>query len=197
MKQKTKITISAILVVIWMAVIFCFSAVPADESNRQSLNIVNRAIEKFEAKSSFNMYNEKNNKNNINQNTQTNNDIQKLQVINKNIANISQKTQQKQNLILKLNRILRKFAHASVYFILYILVLNLIYQIKKEYKLAYCIMSIGVCFLYACTDEFHQLFVDGRAGLFSDVLIDTLGATVSFIFVEIIYKIITLIHQKK
>ena len=134
MKQKTKITISAILVVIWMAVIFCFSAVPADESNRQSLNIVNRAIEKFEAKSSFNMYNEKNNKNNINQNTQTNNDIQKLQVINKNIANISQKTQQKQNLILKLNRILRKFAHASVYFILYILVLNLIYQIKKEYK---------------------------------------------------------------
>lgn len=197
MKQKTKITISAILVVIWMAVIFCFSAVPADESNRQSLNIVNRAIEKFEAKSSFNMYNEKNNKNNINQNTQTNNDIQKLQVINKNIANISQKTQQKQNLILKLNRILRKFAHASVYFILYILVLNLIYQIKKEYKLAYCIMSIGVCFLYACTDEFHQLYVDGRTGLFSDVIIDTLGATVSFIFVEIIYKIFTLIHQKK
>ena len=42
MNQKTKITISAILVVTWMAIIFCFSSVPADESNRQSLEIVNR-----------------------------------------------------------------------------------------------------------------------------------------------------------
>ena len=31
------------------------------------------------------------------------------------------------------------------------------------------------CFLYACSDEFHQLFVPGRAGMFSDVLIDTVG----------------------
>lgn len=31
-------------------------------------------------------------------------------------------------------------------------------------------------FLYACTDELHQLFVSGRSGQFTDVLIDTLGA---------------------
>ncbi len=184
MKQKTKITISAILVVIWMAVIFCFSAVPADESNKQSLNIVNKAIEKFEAKSSFN--DNTPNLNNVKNNIQNNTTTQQLQYISKN-----------KNLILELNKVLRKFAHASVYFILYMLILNLIYQVKQEYKFTYCMISIMVCFLYACTDEFHQLFVDGRAGLFSDVLIDTLGATVSFIFVEIIYKIITLIHQKK
>ncbi|MBR1455661.1 MAG: VanZ family protein [Oscillospiraceae bacterium] len=31
------------------------------------------------------------------------------------------------------------------------------------------------CFLYACSDEWHQTFVPGRAGLFSDVLIDSAG----------------------
>ena len=35
--------------------------------------------------------------------------------------------------------------------------------------------ALAAVFLYACTDEFHQRFVPGRAGLFSDVLIDTLG----------------------
>jgi VanZ family protein len=33
-------------------------------------------------------------------------------------------------------------------------------------------MTVG----YACTDEFHQLFVPGRAGLITDVLIDSIGA---------------------
>lgn len=32
-----------------------------------------------------------------------------------------------------------------------------------------------LAFLYACSDEFHQLFVPGRAGLFTDVLIDMIG----------------------
>ena len=209
MKQKTKIIISAILVITWMAVIFCFSAVPADESNKQSLEIVNKAIEKFDAKSSQNINDEQrihisqednqNKNNNINQQTQNNNAEHKTQNLAETTTNKSQTTQktaQKRSLILELNRLLRKFAHASVYFILYILVLNLIYQIKEEYKFAYCMMSIAVCFLYACTDEFHQLFVDGRTGLFSDVIIDTIGATISFVIVEIIHRIITIIHQK-
>ena len=29
--------------------------------------------------------------------------------------------------------------------------------------------------LYACTDEFHQIFVPGREGAFRDVIIDTCG----------------------
>ena len=40
--------------------------------------------------------------------------------------------------------------------------------------------------LYACTDEFHQIFVDGRDGNFIDVGIDSLGAftgiCVGFVF---------------
>ena len=38
-------------------------------------------------------------------------------------------------------------------------------------------MSILFSFLYACTDELHQIFVPGRSAQFRDVLIDTLGAS--------------------
>ena len=47
-------------------------------------------------------------------------------------------------------------------------------------------------FIYAVTDEIHQLFSDGRAFQASDVIIDTLGAVV-FIGVEIL---IIQIYQK-
>ncbi len=43
-----------------------------------------------------------------------------------------------------------------------------------KYTLA---MSILFSFLYACTDELHQIFVPGRSAQFRDVLIDTLGAS--------------------
>ena len=36
--------------------------------------------------------------------------------------------------------------------------------------------ALVLTFFYACTDEFHQLFVPGRAGRFTDVLIDSTGA---------------------
>lgn len=194
MKQKTNIILSAILVIAWMIVIFCFSAMPADESNSESMNIVNKVVEKFEGKTSIVIrengeqaiqINEINNKDSL-QNT-TKNDI---------TTNQNESIKTNKATLLKLNKLLRKFAHASVYFILYILVLNLIYQIKGKYKFAYCMISIAVCFVYACTDEFHQLFVDGRTGLFSDVIIDTIGAIISFVIVEIIYRITTIIHRK-
>ena len=156
MNQKTKITISAILVVTWMAIIFCFSAVPADESNRQSLEIVNKAVEKFEAKSNLDIISNNEEKIRLGQANlnEEDRDSQQKQIKNQNRTTNTSKnqTKQKETLILKLNRLLRKFAHASVYFILYILVLNLIYQIKGKYKLVYCIISIVVCFVYACTD---------------------------------------------
>ena len=38
--------------------------------------------------------------------------------------------------------------------------------------------ALAIVFLYACTDEFHQLFVPGRAGRFTDVLIDCFGCAV-------------------
>ncbi|MGV3773333.1 MAG: VanZ family protein [Verrucomicrobiales bacterium] len=39
------------------------------------------------------------------------------------------------------------------------------------------------CFIYACTDEFHQSFVSTRYGSPMDVMIDTLGATLGLLLI--------------
>ena len=44
-------------------------------------------------------------------------------------------------------------------------------------------------FLYACTDEFHQLFVPGRAGRFTDVLIDTTGGIIMLLFIALVIHV--------
>ena len=72
--------------------------------------------------------------------------------------------------------------------------MNSIFQIKNDNKFIYNLVAIGICFLYACTDEYHQLFIEGRAGQFTDVLIDTAGASLGCAIVVLIYK---LIYRKK
>lgn len=85
--------------------------------------------------------------------------------------------------------IIRKMAHMSEYALL---ALSLIYAFSKcqlPINRVY-IFSLLWTFLYACTDEFHQLFIGGRAGQFTDVLIDTSGAILMIILFHIIYKYI-------
>lgn len=77
--------------------------------------------------------------------------------------------------------IIRKGAHFLEYMILYILSYNLIKRYTKC-KAIY-IYPLIIVFLYACTDEFHQLFIKGRAGKFIDVCIDTTGGTFGFIII--------------
>ena len=87
-----------------------------------------------------------------------------------------------------LNYPLRKFMHAGVYLVLSILVLNAFY--RSDINNRKYLLAILFCFIYACTDEFHQLFV-GRTGQFLDVLIDTLGAIIGCF----VYYIITRRHK--
>ena len=72
----------------------------------------------------------------------------------------------------KVSLIVRKCAHVSEFFILGILVINLVnkYNVKHIY-----LISFIICVLYASSDEFHQLFVPGRSGQVTDVLIDLIG----------------------
>lgn len=71
----------------------------------------------------------------------------------------------------------RKLAHATEYAILALLWFGALGS-KPQ--------AVVITFLYACTDEFHQLFVPGRAGLFTDVLIDTSGALAAMIIAWLI-----------
>ena len=88
--------------------------------------------------------------------------------------------------------IVRKFAHFTEYFILSLLILNVI----KDYKVIdyrWLIFTMIMCILYAISDESHQLFVDGRVGRAADVLIDSSGS----LFALICYKIVKKFKSKR
>ena len=63
----------------------------------------------------------------------------------------------------------RKCAHMSEYAILTLLGYVAFSFLHGRRRF---VIPIAMTFLYACTDEIHQLFVPGRAGRFTDVLIE-------------------------
>jgi len=75
--------------------------------------------------------------------------------------------------------LIRKAAHFTEYYILALLVLNVVVE-EFTFKKG-MIISVVAVFLYACTDEFHQSFVPGRTCLFRDVMIDTSGGIFAMI----------------
>ena len=84
--------------------------------------------------------------------------------------------------------IVRKAAHMSEYALL---TLTLIYGFYKNHYPIQKIMiySLIGTFLYACSDEMHQLFIGGRAGQFTDELIDTCGGCLTIIFYYVLTKL--------
>ena len=97
----------------------------------------------------------------------------------------------------EINFLFRKFMHATVYFALAILVFNLLIQVMKKKIHVYNIWTIVICFLYACTDEYHQTFVMGRNGQCIDVLIDIVGAVLGCVIINIVYKMVKKYYGKK
>lgn len=87
------------------------------------------------------------------------------------ITNIDSKNVSKE-LSQKLNLPFRKFAHFSVYFVLCILLILLLKECNIN---KYYLFSLIICFLFASSDEIHQMFVSGRTASKIDVLIDTFG----------------------
>lgn len=81
-----------------------------------------------------------------------------------------------------LSFIVRKCAHISEYTFLTLL---LYYGFSKNnvYALSF---PFTIALLYACSDEIHQLFVPGRAGMIQDVLIDTIGMIIALIIIHFV-----------
>lgn len=71
----------------------------------------------------------------------------------------------------------RKCAHITEFSVLHVSVLFGLQQWGFSGKkwLRTALMSTV---FYACTDEFHQIFVPGRAGMIQDVMIDSIGAVI-------------------
>ncbi len=81
---------------------------------------------------------------------------------------------------------IRKYAHMTEYALLAVSS-GLFFRTLLRENLV-CLSGLSalvLCFLYACTDEFHQHFVPGRAGTFTDVLIDTAGALAGLLVLSV------------
>ena len=99
---------------------------------------------------------------------------------------LSQKEQKE--IIEKYTFIVRKSAHFFIYFILGILLISYVSEFRQV-NIHSILFAIFISFLYACSDEIHQLFVDGRSAKLLDVCIDTLGASLGCFIYHLLFKI--------
>lgn len=93
----------------------------------------------------------------------------------------------KEQLVENTRTLIRKSAHFTIYLLLGILM----FWTLKSYNLKHpVIYAFLFCFLYACTDEIHQLFVSERAGRVLDVFIDSSGAFLGILCSQGIYNFV-------
>lgn len=151
--------ISWIFVILWAGLIFFMSGMDTNESNEKSKTIINDVVEKS---------------------VETTNGL--------GITDKHPSENKMNQVVERLNYPLRKAAHASEYFIFTILILIALKNngVKENKKF---IIALVTCFIYACTDEYRQTFVNGRTGQFSDALIDTFGGFISCLMYVLIMKI--------
>ena len=89
-------------------------------------------------------------------------------------------------IILIIHNPLRECMHSLEYLILGVLTINLLIQTQvKENKM---IITILFCFIYAATDEIHQLFIPGRTFEYFDILMDMVGTLIGTFITKLIWK---------
>lgn len=165
MKNKwLKIIISWLMVIIWMCTIFYLSSMNSYESNQQSKKTITSVIEK------------------------TVDTTNKFKITDKH------PTKKREEVITeKLNKPIRKVAHASVYFVLAIFVMYAL-KVTSSYfdkkAIITVLITLIICIFYASSDEYHQIFVSGRTGQPIDVIIDTLGSILGIISILGIQKLL-------
>lgn len=84
----------------------------------------------------------------------------------------------------KIDHPVRKAAHATEYAILAVF----LYEAHSKARKHRFGRGFLICAVYAATDEVHQLFVPGRAGRVTDVLIDSAGAAAALLVIFMVVK---------
>ncbi len=89
---------------------------------------------------------------------------------------------------------IRPMAHCFLYFVLAILIFTQcrLYGLKP---FSAFILTVGSCFLYGLSDEFHQRFTEGRTSCMSDVYADTFGACIGGVLCFVKEEIIKLFYK--
>ncbi len=118
------------------------------------------------------------------------------ETITKNIKSIQKLDEpQKEKILSKIEHIIRKLAHFSLYTSLGFLTMSLIttYKLTEKQRI---ILSLCIGSTYAITDEIHQIFIPDRTPKIGDVLIDTSGVIFGIIIVIIGIKIYQKVHNE-
>ncbi len=111
-----------------------------------------------------------------------------------NIKNMPE--EEKKDIVDRIEKVVRKIAHYSIYTLLGIILMSLMitYKLKELDRIAVSLI-IGV--IYASTDEIHQAFVPGRGPLITDVMLDTVGVLTGICITMLVCKIICYICRHK
>ena len=113
------------------------------------------------------------------------------EIITKNINSIqSLPKDEKEIKLKKIEHIVRKLAHFSIYTVIGFLLMSLMstYKLKQKNRIT---ISAVIGLLYAISDEIHQAFVPGRGPLVSDVFIDFSGVVVGILIAILVIKVLT------
>ena len=86
------------------------------------------------------------------------------------------------------HKIVRKTAHFSLYAAVGAIAMALMTLIMNKPLKYKVIASLTIGVLYAISDEIHQLFIEGRTALATDVLIDSLRSNSRYRNYHIVYK---------
>lgn len=163
--KKVQQSLMYLPAVLFMIVIFCFSAQPAEESSAESSRIVNLVLQGVE-------------------------DLRGFEFSSEEFAIYAERIHTP---IRKLAH-MTEYAVLAWTILIPTLFLKREVWWKKTEQMVWkfldkkviakiCFGSIFITMLYASTDEFHQLFVKGRSGKVMDVFIDSCGAILgSFVF---------------
>lgn len=148
-----------LLVVTWLVVIYSFSAKNGENSDYQSKSFIY-------------------------------NTAKSVVSIACNIGIIDEEPTQEQykDFVYTMNRLVRKLAHGTIYFILAILIMIAL-SVNRNVTYTSVLITVIICFIYSLTDEFHQTFIDGRTGMLIDCVIDTFGAILGSTIYVLLWKI--------
>jgi VanZ family protein len=103
--------------------------------------------------------------------------------------------EEKENLIDKIEPIIRKCAHYTLYLIGGLLIINAVntYSISDKKKMV-CSLMFGI--IYASTDELHQYFIPDRSARVTDVLIDSIGVLTGILIFCMLKKLVIFLKKK-
>ena len=103
--------------------------------------------------------------------------------------------QNDEQVIKKVEVVVRKLAHFSIYTLVGFLLMSLFstYELQERKRILFTLI-IGI--LYAISDEIHQAFIPERGPQITDVMIDSLGVTFGIIIVLTLLKTYYKIKKK-